>query len=491
MSNRRRGSFRGRLLGALVGVSVGGTILVVAIVLGFARVTAKGAALEELRNNASVLAQLGDERLPQNLGNLRRLLDVESAGVFLILPNGTIAGSGDTTSATTARVQPLPAGLEPQDVDLVALKAGSVHSGSRGSLIFVAQPLAENPNGSTPVVVVSTTISPAPLGRLGPFLLVAVAASFGAAALVSTLLARRLMRPISAMERAAHAIALGDFTTRVAQSHSADDELTSLATAMDTMARELEDARGRERAFLLNISHDLRTPLTSIQGYAEAIAEGTIDDDASRARAVSVILGESKRLERLVADLLDLARIDTRQFSLRTQIVDASAVVAQVAQGFRPAATEAGLSISVDAPSPAPALLDPERLGQIVANLIENAWKYAKSSIVVSVHSHDSKVEIAVTDDGPGIDPDDLPHIFERLYSSRKEPGRKVGTGLGLAIVRELVIAMDGRVRAIAAEGGGARMIVQFRHHAGLRRGTQGGAERKPSRVRRSAGSSK
>ena len=135
--------------------------------------------------------------------------------------------------------------------------------------------------------------------------------------------------------------------------------------------------------------------------------------------------------------------------------------------------------------------MDPERLGQIVANLIENAWKYAKSTIVVSVHSHDSKVEIAVTDDGPGIDPDDLPNIFERLYSSRKEPGRKVGTGLGLAIVRELVIAMDGKVRATAAEGGGARMIVQFRHHAGLRRGTPGGGERKPSRVRRAAGSSK
>lgn len=481
MTGRRRGSFRGRLLVALAGVSTAGTAVVVVVVLGLTRATAQRAALDELVDKAGVLKEVDQTRLQGNLLQIRRLLDVERVGLLVISPTGSLEprraerGDGSTASTSRARseVVPLPAGLEPGDLDLEALRSGSLQSGSRGSLVYVAQPLEPTENGAVPVAVAATTVSAAPLGRLGPYLLIGVVVSLAFAAIVATLLSRRLTRPISAMELAARSIARGDFTTRVGEHDDADDELASLARAMDGMARELEDARGRERAFLLNISHDLRTPLTSIRGYAEAIAEGAVDGAASRERAAQVILGESKRLERLVADLLDLARLDARQFSLDPQVIDVSAAVAGVAEGFRPAAAEAGLRVEIDVPPSAPALADPERLGQVVANLIENAWKYAETTVSVSVRTFETKVEIAVADDGPGIEPDDMPRIFERLYTSRDAPGRKVGTGLGLAIVRELVVAMGGRVRATDAPGGGARMVVHLPRPAGLRRTTR------------------
>jgi two-component system sensor histidine kinase BaeS len=236
------------------------------------------------------------------------------------------------------------------------------------------------------------------------------------------------------------------------------------------MAAELSRHRSLERAFLMSISHDLRTPLTSIRGYAEAVAEGTADDEATRIRAARIIEGEARRLERLVADLLDLARFDAREFSLHPGPVDVAEVAHQAAAALEPAAREAGVRLAVTSPgwgvSPEGqqgnliALADRERLGQVVSNLVENALKYAATTVEVTATAAGGGVEIGVADDGPGIAPEDLPHVFERLYTSRRQPGRKVGTGLGLAIVRELVSAMGGHVAVGPTATGGTRFVV-------------------------------
>jgi two-component system sensor histidine kinase BaeS len=227
------------------------------------------------------------------------------------------------------------------------------------------------------------------------------------------------------------------------------------------MAAQLEHARGLERGFILSVSHDLRTPLTSIRGYAEALADGTLDDTDGRKRAAEIIGGEARRLERLVADLLDLARLDAHQFSFTPRPVDAGEVVEAAALAFGPAADDLGLTMLIDARKPIPADADPERLGQVVANLVENALKYATSRIDVTVARVAADVVIRVHDDGPGLPPGDLDQVFDRLYTSRPEPGRKVGTGLGLAIVRELSAAMGGRVWAEPSDHG-ARFVVQL-----------------------------
>jgi signal transduction histidine kinase len=129
---------------------------------------------------------------------------------------------------------------------------------------------------------------------------------------------------------------------------------------------------------------------------------------------------------------------------------------------FEPAATELGIALAVDARKPIPADADPERLGQIVANLVENALKYATTAIEIGVAREAGHVVLRVRDDGPGIASEDLPHVFDRLYTSRTVPGRKVGTGLGLAIVRELSAAMGGRAWAEPAEGVGTRFVVRL-----------------------------
>ena len=240
------------------------------------------------------------------------------------------------------------------------------------------------------------------------------------------------------------------------------DELDALARSINEMADSLERSRGLERQFLLSVSHDLRTPLTSIRGYAEAIADGAAPDARE---AAGIILAESRRLERLVRDLLDLAKLEGRQFSLQLASVDLGELMGDSVDGFRREMEEAGLRIELARPPvPVLAMADPDRLAQVVANLVENAHKYAAHSIVVTVVADPAAPRVEVADDGPGIAPEDLPHVFERLYVAGHEPKRKeIGSGLGLAIVRELTEAMGGTVRAEANPGGGARMAVVLR----------------------------
>jgi two-component system sensor histidine kinase BaeS len=238
------------------------------------------------------------------------------------------------------------------------------------------------------------------------------------------------------------------------------------------MAADLDEARGHERAFLLSVSHDLRTPLTSIRGYAEAIADGTVQGMDARIRAAEVISAESRRLERLVADLLDLARLDAHQFSLYPSQIDVRAVVADAVEAFRPAAAELGVALAVNREAAdstrsddldrVPARADPQRLAQIVANLVENALKFASTRVDVAVGTEQGRIAIQVDDDGPGIAPADLPRVFERLYTSRTAPGRTLGTGIGLAIVRELARAMGGDAVVVPVDSTGTRFVVTF-----------------------------
>jgi len=182
-----------------------------------------------------------------------------------------------------------------------------------------------------------------------------------------------------------------------------------------------------------------------------------------------VILGESRRLQRLVQDLLDLARLDAHRFSLDLGPVEVADVAREIVAGFRGDSAASEVAIEVVAPDAEVwARADHDRLGQVVANLVENALKFARRQAVVKVAvlpggpgGRPLAVLLTVTDDGPGIEPDDLPHVFERLYVTKKVPARKeVGSGLGLAIVRDLVGAMGGRVWAEPADGQGTRIVV-------------------------------
>jgi signal transduction histidine kinase len=445
--------------------------------VGIARQTASAAAIKDLKQKAkpvaSTLETLGSQfRTSSRRGNataatrtcqlVTTTLRISGGSVVAVNADGNVQegvapllGSACANQANVA----LPQDVTASDLNVDQILVGQQQSGVTGSTAFVVDPLT--PVGTiTPALVLTQGVDTRPLGRAGPYLFLTGAIALLVAGLVSAYLARRMTRPIAAMRDTAQRIAGGDLSARVGVVDQPDDELASLAKSLDAMASELETARGHERAFLLSVSHDLRTPLTSIRGYAEAIKDGMVEDPAEQARAGSIIAAEARRLERLVADLLDLARLDAHQFSLHPQPVDARSVVYDAVAGFVPSARDWGLRLEVVQGSPAPVDADPERLAQITANLVENALKYARSTVRVDVDRRDGLVELRVDDDGPGVAVEDQTRVFQRLYTARDAPGRKVGTGIGLAIVHELAGAMGGAASCEPLEPAGTRFRV-------------------------------
>ena len=218
-------------------------------------------------------------------------------------------------------------------------------------------------------------------------------------------------------------------------------ELASLAESFNHMADELEHARDAERAFLLSVSHELKTPLTAVIGYAEGLADGTIDADA----AAATIAKEAARLDRLVRDILDLARMNKHEFSVRSEPVDLAEVAAECRRRHETQAAAYGIELALDAHDGAEANGDADRLLQALSNLVENALRVSPAGGTVRIVARPGL--LAVEDEGPGLSPDDIPRAFERFFLySRFAGSRPVGTGLGLAIVDELARAMGGVV---------------------------------------------
>lgn len=443
---------RRRLTLAILG-AVAATLLVAgAGTLVLARLGARQQTESDLRTQSREIAasitdlEGGTRRV---LAGLRRALDLQGIGVLRFGP-------------ANRTVDPLPAGVQLADLDLPALRAGKTVTGNHGSLVYAAAPARET-QSILPVVVLTREADPL-LRPAVRWFLAAAAIALLLGAVVAWRLGRRLLRPIQQAQSATRRIASGDLTARVPDD-GGEDELASLVRSVNTMAATLERSRGVEEQFLLSVSHDLRTPLTSIRGYAEAISDGALPDPAAGG---AVILAEARRLERLVRDLLDLAKLESREFTLELQTLDLADIAAGTADGFGPEAADAGIALDVVLADPsgdgrASAIVrgDADRLAQVGANLVENALRFARERVTIAVGRSDGWARLDVIDDGPGIAEEDLPHVFERLYVSRHELKRQeIGSGLGLAIVRELVVAMGGRVCAREAAGGGACLSI-------------------------------
>ncbi len=272
----------------------------------------------------------------------------------------------------------------------------------------------------------------------------------------------RLGRRLDPVEEAARAVADGDFGARVAM--DADDELGRVAAAFNEMAAQLQDAQRRERDFLMSVGHDLRTPLTTIRGYAEGLDGGEIDAD-DLPRVAAVLHRQTDRLSRLVEDLMLLARLEAREFTLRPEMVDVAAHLKEIVEGHRTRAEELRLRLDAQLDPVGSALIDPDRLGQILGNLIDNAVRYTPEGGTVTVRLAPALggFSVSVTDTGPGIDPEDLPRVFDRLHvAQRYRPVRPEGSGLGLSIVKELTDAMGGRVAVASTPGRGTEVTVEL-----------------------------
>jgi signal transduction histidine kinase len=284
-------------------------------------------------------------------------------------------------------------------------------------------------------------------------LLIAGGAAALLAAVLAALLARRLTGPLRGLASAAGELAEGRHPESVPGGGTA--ELDDLATSFNAMAEQLALARDAERAVLLSVSHDLRTPLTSIRGYAEGIEDGTVEPR----EAAAVVGREAGRLERLVGDLLALARLRQGVLEIRREPVDLGAVAREAEERLRPAAVEAGVAVSVEGGGRASA--DHGRSLQVVSNLLENAIRVSPAGGTVTIAV--APGEVAVADEGPGIPEEETPRAFERFHlRSRAGRGSPEGAGLGLAIVRELSEAMGGSVAVENLPSGGARFTVRL-----------------------------
>jgi len=221
---------------------------------------------------------------------------------------------------------------------------------------------------------------------------------------------------------------------------------------------DLKRADQIRRDFVANVSHELRTPLTAIKGYAEALLDSP-DDAEARQRFLEIIHRHSARMERLVKDLLRLARLDAKQESLDRTPTDVPALLRGIVDDLAPATDEKSLTVTVHAAAMPPLWVDAAKVHDIVRNLVENAVNYTPAGGHVDVRATlaDDGIAVQVDDDGPGIPADDLQRVFERFYRVDKSRGRPGGTGLGLAIVRHLTELHGGTVKASARPGGGAR----------------------------------
>jgi two-component system sensor histidine kinase BaeS len=229
---------------------------------------------------------------------------------------------------------------------------------------------------------------------------------------------------------------------------SGPTEVAALARSFNQLSDDLDRAKDAERTFLLSVSHELKTPLAAIRGHGEALIDGVM----TVPKAANVIVQESKRLERLVRDLLDLARLNARSFSIHAGELDLNRVVHEAVERHGAQSLRVGVRLVADTNGGAPALADPDRTLQVLSNLIENALRTTPRGGTVTVSARPGSV--AVADTGPGLEAEELPHAFERFYLySRYSENRAVGTGLGLAIVQQLTEAMGGSV-AVESEAG-------------------------------------
>jgi signal transduction histidine kinase len=386
------------------------------------------------------------ERLDQVLGNRIFLLHSES---------GLVADS-------RAEQASLPPEVANNVLQQEGLSRGRYTADDARQWLYVSQRLS---NGY--VLVVAAQRPRVPLlaslqsdDLLRPLMQAGVIA-LGVSIVLSYLIARWIAKPLDHMAQAARAVAAGEYKRDLIS--AGPREVASLARAFNEMISQVEAGQKSQRDFVANVSHELKTPLTSIQGFAQAILDGTAEDIQSQQHAARVIFDESDRLKRLVEDLLDLARIDAGQIDFKRERVDLVAIIRNVVERLNPRAQEAQVGLEVLLPALPGMVGDGDRLAQVFTNLVDNAIKHspARGRVLISGEISQGWTRIDIEDQGPGIPTDELARIFERFYQMDKARTSK-GVGLGLPISQEIIRNHHGEILVESSLGRGSRFSVRL-----------------------------
>jgi two-component system sensor histidine kinase BaeS len=292
--------------------------------------------------------------------------------------------------------------------------------------------------------------------RVVPLLQRLTLALFGGlvvALILAAYLSRRLTRPVLELSRVADEVAQGHYDVEV-PAVPGGTEVGHLAQRFREMARRLSEAEQLERNFLMTVSHELRTPLTAIRGHVAALSEGLVEDPEGRAVSLETIADETERLSRLVGDVLDLAKLDARRFTVLQEEVDMEHLIERAYATFHEEARRRSIDYRSELHAHPVLITDGDRVLQIITNLLSNAFRWTPDGgrIELGLTQHNGAVAVSVADTGPGISPDERERIFRPFWS---RDGR--GTGLGLAIAHELAQALGGRIDLETEVGRGSK----------------------------------
>ena len=448
-----RGSLATRVALLAVGCVVITGVIAGVLATNLIRSAGTSTARQTLQKLADVSASVAVNTSAAGQKRVRHALDGLAVFSGRIVPTG----GGAVLSSTPYVRSALTA---PEIADVLAGQSVSTTTTVRGTVILVeARPVT----GGGIVVVQRRTDAVAAQDKAIRQLILALAIAGAVALLLGLFVAWRLARPLRRTAAAAHALAAGD--RDVTLPLRGPVEVAEVSAAINTLSAALGRSEARQREFLLSVSHDLRTPLTAISGYAESLADGTVPPDEA-AHAGAVMLGEAKRLERLVGDLLDLARLDARDLRIELTTTDLVGLVHGAARVWADRCAGAGVQFRLEAPDAhIMCETDPGRVRQVLDGLFDNALRVtpAGAPIVLAARVEGTGAVVEVRDGGPGLTDDDLRVAFDQGALHQRYRGvRVVGTGLGLAIVQRLVARLGGTVEAGHAVEGGARFTVRL-----------------------------
>lgn len=258
------------------------------------------------------------------------------------------------------------------------------------------------------------------------------------------LVSQRMSKPLKNLNHAAKEIATGNFDSRVEVSGT--DEIRDLSKTFNYMAASLKQIDDTQKNFIANVSHELRTPMTTISGFIEKILDGTIDSPEKQKEYLTIAYNETKRLSRLVSDMLDVSKMTLGQYTINKSSFDIAELIRLSVIKFGDSMDEKFLDVNIDfASDKIMVYADKDAISRVITNILDNAIKFSdlNSVIDIQVRTNANKAYIAIANDGPGIDPEDINHVFERFYKTDKSRNNIKGTGLGLHMVQNILALHD------------------------------------------------
>lgn len=300
------------------------------------------------------------------------------------------------------------------------------------------------------------------LNRVRIYLAMSAGGAFLLALGFTYIVSQILSRPMVQMEQATRRIAKGDLETRVMVRSS--DEIGNLGAAINDLARDLQHYRDTRQEFFANISHELRTPITYLEGYAKVLTDGLYDTEEEKVQYLNIIYQESLRLNRLIHDLFELSKMEEGKINLSLEWIDLQELVEISVQKVQLKAKDKGLSLYLEKADVPLVYADGLRMEQVVLNILENAVRYTEEGAIrVQFMHHPKWIQLMIEDTGMGIPEEELPYIFDRFYRVEKSRSRDFGgTGLGLAIAKKLVELQGGTIEVYSVLGAGTRFVISF-----------------------------